>query len=355
MKEKKLNAFIIAIAAIALCIIGVASVIAIKAGRSGDAAPESKAESVTAFAEEQASSVFEEITELTAEVISGTALSENIKAPETKAAAAPGKTEKQTVAPETTVPVTEVINGANVPTLNEDELSKGKSSPSPTPTNNDELPGDMSFAGLYRSGNNVIGLKEYIYNNDMSPNCTQRKFGYNKMYDWGAQLIDFSIDTTRLKFNYDSKDYMIQLWKGQYISGDLGTVGGEVGVYTRPEGKSAANSHYNCAGTEDELFMEMTIFWDENQNGVYLPQFTRNYSRHWWQTGYVDGQLPNIKDSNPLRLLSHITFKDEEQANAFAGALTKNGFKAVDSFSHESPDTFKISGRDVIFLWQYVR
>lgn len=343
-KEKNLNVIVITVAVIALAIIAVASVLAIKAGRESNPVPEVTGETVQAYNEE--SSVFEQLVSTTVEVLTDN-MSTTVQNTTEK------KTEKATKAQkEETKAVSEMQEEATVPVLDENEMSKGKTSSVATASTN--LPKDMSLAGLSRSGYNVVGLKEYIYNNDMDPNCAQRNLGYNKFYDWGAQLIDFSISTARMKFNYDGKDYMIQVWKGQYISGEFGTVGGEVGIYTRPEGKSAANSHYNCAGTDDELYMELTIFWDENDDGNYLPQFTRNYSRHWWQTGYVDGQLKNIKDSTPLRLLSHITMKDEEQAIAFEKALNNAGFDSVGTFSPNVPDTCKRSGKDVIFIWQYI-
>ena len=78
-------------------------------------------------------------------------------------------------------------------------------------------------------GYDVIGLKPYIYNNDKE-DCFQAEFGYNPLYDFGANLIDFSIETTKLDFKYEGKEYRIQLWKGQYISGEIGTVGGEIGA-----------------------------------------------------------------------------------------------------------------------------
>lgn len=242
-----------------------------------------------------------------------------------------------------------------VPVLDEDNMSSGQANTGSISTPSSGLPKDMSLAGLYKQGYNVIGLKQYIFNDDQDPDCMQANFGYNYLYDIGANLIDFSIETTKLDFDYGDKSYRIQLWKGQYISGEVGTVGGEVGIYTRPRGSSAAFDHYDCAAHEDWLYMELTCFWDEKGDGNYLPQFTRNYDLHWWQTGFVDGQLANRRDSTPLRLLSHITFKDEEMAKAFEQALISKGFRGVSTFKPTEIDTYKRSGKDVIFLWQDVR
>ncbi len=248
-----------------------------------------------------------------------------------------------------------VIDNVTVPVQNEDDLSHGKAPGAGTTVSTAELPKDMYFSGLHSLGYQVIGPKGFIYNDDTDPNCTQRKFGYNVLYDAGAKLIDFSIDTTRIKFNYDNKQYMIQLWKGQYISGDIGTVGGEVGIYTRAAGTTSAIGHYNCAAESDWLNMEMTVLWDEFDDGVYRPQLTRKYSLHWWQTGYVDGQLKNRNDSSVLRILSRITFKDDTQASLFEQALNNNGFRSVETFNPTVKDTCKRFGRDVILVWQDVR
>lgn len=262
----------------------------------------------------------------------------------------PEKTTKpqQTTMPEETQPETEApTEEVTVPQLQAGPNSGVAVTPS------GDLPQDMSFAGLSLMGYDVIGGKSYIYNNDKDPECFQKNFGYNPLYDWGASLIDFSIETTRLDFNYDNKQYRIQLWKGQYISGSIGTVGGEIGVYTRPKG--SVGEHYNCAEEDDWLKMEMTVYWDEFDNGEYLPQFTRNYDDFWWATGFVDGQLKDRKDSNSLRVLGRITFESEEQAAAFDEAMSKKGFTKVEEFSPYEIDTYKRYGKDVIFIWQNIR
>lgn len=257
-----------------------------------------------------------------------------------------------TQAPTTQAPETEPPAKGE---LDPDEMSHSSGTKQPvTPSKN--LPSDMSLAGLYGSGYDVIGLKSYIYNDDKDPNCAQRKFGYSPTYDALAGLIDFSIETTRIDFKYEGKSYRVQLWKGQYISGDIGTVGGEIGLYTRSPGKVYLDPQfYDCAAEEDWLKMEMTILWDEFDDGVYRPQLTRNYDTFWWPTGFVDGQLKNVHDTNSLRLLGRITFETSEQAQLFAEGMRKNGFTEVSTFNPNSIDTFKIYDKDVIFIWQNVR
>lgn len=256
--------------------------------------------------------------------------------------AANGSTAKVVVEEDATVPVIE-------------DAKKGSAAKVDTTVASSELPKDMYFSGLYSLGYDVIGPKEFIYNDDTNPNNMQKNFGYNVLYDAGAKLIDFSIETTRIKFDYDSKSYMLQLWKGQYISGDIGTVGGEVGLYTRNQNRTSAIGHYNCASEDDWLNMEMTVLWDEDDNGVYKAQLTRKYALHWWETGYVDGQLKDRNDSNSLKILSRITFKTQEQATLCVNAMVSNGFKKVSTFDPTASDTVKQYGKDVIFVWHKVR
>ena len=349
MKEKKLNLPVIAVAAVAACLVAVVATLVIKANVDMPPAeiPEYN-QSITDnyyFPETQSQTVEQtvgSIFDLTTQVITDTYVP-------TQATTAPEKTtQAQTTKPQTTKPAeTEpVTEEVTVPQLQAGPNSGVAVAPS------GNLPQDMTFAGLSRMGYDVIGQKSYIYNNDKE-DCFQAEFGYNPLYDLGANLIDFSIETTKLDFNYDNKQYRIQLWKGQYISGEIGTVGGEIGVYTRPRG--SIGEHYNCATEDDWLKMEMTVYWDEFDNGEYLPQFSRNYNDFWWCTGFVDGQLKNRRDSNTMRILGRITFESEEQAIAFDNAMAKKGFTKVEEFSPYEIDTYKRHGKDVIFLWQNIR
>lgn len=366
MKKRSANLPVIGVAVVAVCLVAVATTLVLKA--RVDMPPAENTELTQSignnyyFPETEPQTVQQtvgSIFDLTTQVITDTYVPTQATTPSKKPTkpqttkAPEAETDKQIGAmldpnpatkPAETEPVTEEV------TVNQIQAGANTGS-AVTPSGN--LPQDMSFAGLSLMGYDVIGQKAYIYNDDKDPECFQKNFGYNPLYDWGAQFIDFSIETTRLDFNYDNKQYRIQLWKGQYISGSIGTVGGEIGVYTRPRG--SIGEHYNCATEDDWLKMEMTVYWDEFDNGEYLPQFTRNYNDFWWATGFVDGQLKDRKDSNTLRVLGRITFESEEQAIAFDEAMSKKGFTKVEEFSPYEIDTYKRYGKDVIFIWQNIR
>ncbi len=344
---------VIAVSVVAVCIVAIVATLAIKSGNQPDIETDVSNtmgyyDNNYDYYEEITTSPFQAIVNTTAQILTDT-YEPSTKVTTTK----PEKTTQKATKPQTTVPVSQMQEELTVPVLNEEDMSHGVAS-KPVQSSG-ELPQDMTFAGLSYMGYDVIGLKPYIYNDDKDPNSFQKDWGYNPLYDIGANLIDFSIETTKLDFKYDGKEYRIQFWKGQYISGEIGTVGGEIGVYTRKPGTGIALDHYNCASEEDWVDMEMTVYWDEFDNGEYLPQFSRNYDKFWWCTGFVDGQLKNRRDSNTMRILARITWETEEQAELFAEAMAKKGFKEVEEFSPYEIDTFKIHGKDTIFLWQNIR
>lgn len=186
----------------------------------------------------------------------------------------------------------------------------------------------------------------YYYTDDK--NAWQSNFGFNEGYDSMAPVTMMYYDTVRTKFVYGGKEWLIQTWKGQY---GYAFVGGEVGVYTRKTG--SAGTHFNCAGKEDWLKMEMCFMWDENQTGDYRPVFNRPYDKYWWCTGFVVG-FDGGKNRHQFRLVTHITFKDAEMADAFCEAFEKNGFRRVSSLTRNDIDCFVQVGADVGFVWQNI-
>lgn len=160
----------------------------------------------------------------------------------------------------------------------------------------------------------------------------QRQFGFNELYDLGASFAIFYYDTLRCKFRYDDKDWMIQLWKGQY---GFVFVGGEIGVYNKPLDRSI--EHYDAASDEDSLYMSMTFY----RKGEEV--FSRDYDRYWWCTGFVPGQLDNFTDRTELSLRAKITMKDQKMLKAFLASLEENGL--------ERNEDFTVNNLDVYIVW----
>lgn len=205
----------------------------------------------------------------------------------------------------------------------------------------------------YRYSNDGDG---YYYTDDKD--CWQKNAGYNEVYDNMAPLTAMFIDQVRVRFNYGGKDWMVQLWKGQY--GWL-LVGAEIGLYTAEEGANSGAineiNHYNCADQEDWLYMSMDCYWAEGNNGHYKKVFSRPYDKYWWPTGFVKGQLTKYTwPRTELKMKGRITFKDEAMADAFVAELRKSGFSraAGSSSSQLADDTYYQNGADVVFLWSTI-
>lgn len=201
---------------------------------------------------------------------------------------------------------------------------------------------------------------EYFYVDDL--NSWQQQFGFNPLYDFGAGFFGMYYDTVRIKFSYGtdekgrSKDYMLQLWKGQY---GLMFIGSEIGFYEKDKDKAASNSaaleHYECA-TDHLLPMEM-VCYRYDANGKLNPLFKSKYARHWWSTGFVPGVLKNFLNRSELVVEARITFDDDAMAKVVGDAFKANKFKEISPSQHDihKPDTYYVSGSDVIFTWRMIQ
>lgn len=263
-----------------------------------------------------------------------------VSQPELTTEAATGETTTLPVGETTTVSeiVTQVVQATNKAFYEVFTLPKA---PKYIPPDSDINFDEASIASyMYDPDGN------YYYTNDKD--CWQYNFGFNEGYDSMAPLGMMVYDTVRTKFVYDNKEYLIQMWKGQY---GYAFVGGEIGVYTRAVG--SGGTHYNCAREDDWLNMEMAFMWDEYQNGNYRAVFNRPYGKYWWCTGFVVGFDGNV-NRHQFRLVAHITFESVEMANLFCEAFEKNGFKRMQSINSNNLDSFVQSGADVGFVWQNI-
>ena len=160
----------------------------------------------------------------------------------------------------------------------------------------------------------------------------QRNFGFNVLYDMGAPFVNFYYDTIRCKFRYEDKDWLIQLWKGQY---GLVFLGAEIGIYTKPLDREQA--HYDGASDEDMLYMSMDFY----RKGELRA--SRDYAKYWWCTAFVPGTLDSFRDRSELSMKCRITMKDETMCGLFVESLEKNGFKQDTNYS--------VRGKDVYISW----
>lgn len=160
----------------------------------------------------------------------------------------------------------------------------------------------------------------------------QRNFGYSRLYDEAAAPMSLIIDCEPIYFSYKGKNWLIELWKGQYGM----CTGCEVGVYNTESEKlyyfdGFNYTLYNCASDEDHLEMSLALI----KNGKTL--FTRK-DRHWWLTGFILGEF-----SEPSELVMDLTIrmKDPGMLRAFTESLRELGY---------TDENMRVSG-DLVGIW----
>ncbi len=198
----------------------------------------------------------------------------------------------------------------------------------------EEKPESIYSAEMEKSG--ILGYlfdpKEGCFYTSADP--WQRVVGYNEIFDIMGPFTFIDFDTVRCRFDYNDKNWMIQLWKGQY---GLIFYGAEVGVYTKPKDRELM--HYDCASDSEMLKMSMTFIEKEKFFGrvKWEEKFTRPYGYYWWCTGFLPGNKYGKFDE--LKLDMRITMKDYEMLSGFTGALKENGI------------SYTVRGLDVYFIY----
>lgn len=151
----------------------------------------------------------------------------------------------------------------------------------------------LTFAGF------EYDQKQGIYYSHQNP--LQRKFGFHPLYDSAAPFTGMIYYTRRVFFQYDDRDWMVQVWKGQYGI----TVGAEIGIYNKPI--DSDSNFYDCAGDEDLIEMSMIVYKGKDM------YFTRGPEKHWWLTGFKLLDATNISE-----ISVQVTMKLEDKAMANA-------------------------------------
>lgn len=141
----------------------------------------------------------------------------------------------------------------------------------------------------------------------------QRYMGFTLAYDifcYATSFLDY--ETVRIKFVYDNKEWMIQLWKGgRYLI----IPGGEMGIYTREIG--APGTFYNCASDDELMTMTMEIY---HHDDLLL---SRGPMKHWWLTGFKFGPKTFLPED--LTMKGTIEFFSVEMADLFVESAAATG------------------------------
>lgn len=150
-----------------------------------------------------------------------------------------------------------------------------------------------------------------------SINAPQRKYGYCELYDEGAAGLGMVIDCEPVRFTWGGRNWLIEMWKGQYGL----TAGAEVGVYSTTDLISDAKSAiYLDTGTL--LEMEITLTSDREK------VFARG-EKTWWLTGFVPGMFVWPEQ---LRAEVKIEFPEKGMARAFVDELYRMGYESEEVY-----------------------
>lgn len=157
----------------------------------------------------------------------------------------------------------------------------------------------------------------------------QRSFGFNSIYDTAAPMVGMIYSNANIYFTYDDKDWMMEIWKGQYGI----TAGAEIGFYNKPTDR--VMKHYDCVTDEEMLEMSFDFY---NMGELV---FTRGPEKHWWLTGF---KFLHVGIPSFITLDMTINFPNRKMANAFEKGLKEAQKKQItDPIKYtRSGDTFNI-------------
>ncbi len=156
----------------------------------------------------------------------------------------------------------------------------------------------------------------------------QRNFGFCDLYDKLAFLIGDYYDTIKVKFTYDDRDWMIQVWKGIYSYNMLGA---ELGIYVKPQTREA--EYYDCVSDPDRLVMSFDLYHGDKKVIGCDPELS------WWKTAFV---IESFVSPSELTMHSCVIFPDKAMRDTFVESL-----KA----SYGDIITVTVDGLSVSFTW----
>ncbi|MCI8824410.1 MAG: DUF4474 domain-containing protein [Lachnospiraceae bacterium] len=151
----------------------------------------------------------------------------------------------------------------------------------------------------------LYDVRQDIFYSSMNP--WQRKMGYGRIYDTMAPSMNMIIDCEPVCFRYDNREWMIELWKGQYGI----AAGAEIGVYIKKD-------NFYQSVEDDELLNMRFSLYHENHMIIHRQD------RHWWLTGFKLGQYNRRRD---LIMEAEILFPTMEMRDAFLTACRKLGYR----------------------------
>lgn len=143
----------------------------------------------------------------------------------------------------------------------------------------------------------------------------QRDMGYCAEYDEAAPAMHILTDCEPIYFRYDGRDWLLELWKGQYGC----AAGAEIGLYYQEGdgGKKPEKLFYRCADDGSRLLMHFSLW----ENGRRLLE---RCGLHWWLTGFLPGKCVKAGE---LTMKVCIEFPETGMRSAFCRGLQRAGYR----------------------------
>lgn len=168
-----------------------------------------------------------------------------------------------------------------------------------------------------------------------TPYAPQKLFGYTTFYDLSAPFFNMVFDYETIYFNYNSRTWLIEMWKGQYGI----NAGCELGIYAADGIVSPDKyntTHFTAADTADWLDIALELYQLSGNQRSSCTSLGHMQSRHWWLTIFNLGTFARPQD---LFVNTAIRFKSCGMMRSF-----------LNSFENTLPDTaYRVNGLTVCF------
>ncbi|MDR1734597.1 MAG: DUF4474 domain-containing protein [Oscillospiraceae bacterium] len=158
--------------------------------------------------------------------------------------------------------------------------------------------------------------------------------GYSWLYDFGSGLIS-NIDEILFPFEYNGTEYLIEMWKGEYIEIIHGS---EIAIYTKSKDPLlAAFGQYDC-GVNNRLMMSSTTYIDGK------VWYKTDPVRKWWLGRGRLHDLSKNWEPEEMRLDGTILFEEKGMLDAFVASVKENA-------PDKSIFTWSVKGLLFSFKW----
>ena len=161
-------------------------------------------------------------------------------------------------------------------------------------------------SGIMGTGFNVDIFDLVLYT---TVHSWQRQYGFSLAYDlFSASSPLFNYVTRRFRFSYGGKEWMVQIWKGNY---GMITNGAELGVYNRPAG--TVGTWYGSVPDDAMMPMQMTLLHGED------TLLSKGPVTHWWLSAFKMSRTLYLPHTLTLRF--SLTLPDAGMLAALSAAI----------------------------------